>query len=564
MHKARFSILPSPPDLPVRVRSSIAHLSYFQHNRQRRLNRYRLQTLAGLNIRRVRPSAGPLAAKNALPTSGKLDTFRPIPPHADNFSGRNPGPRVPSVRSSSPARDEGVSMKKSFLGSFATLLSSVGLALGQFPQPPPPPPPGEAAQPAATEATAPAPAPAAAAENAAPAPGSESPPVDRRPWNPSLKQGIQWPYPESPHNWLSGLCPDLEEFWLSADYLLWAMRAERLPALVTTSPPNSLGILGQPGTSVLIGNTDVNQGAFSGGHFAGGVWLDDDHSFGFEGTYFFLAEQSRTFSVASSGGANSPTLARPFFNVLTGLEDAELLALPGQQAAGITVAATTYLEGAEATGVVGLCGGGHYCLEMLIGFRYLDLKEELNIGQHTTFLPNAPVNAGGEIDQADQFATRNHLYAGQLGLRAEACWNGLLLGLVGKLAMGANEETVNIAGVSRFAPASGTALVSPGGLLAVPTNSGHFTRSPFAVVPELGVQLGYQLSRHVRFFAGYTFLYWSTVVRPGNQIDRVLNPMQVPVVGPPGLLTGPARPAFSFHESDFWAQGGNFGLEFRY
>src|SRR5207245_2213187 len=104
-------------------------------------------------------------------------------------------------------------------------------------------------------------------------------PVDRQPWNPSLKQGAEWPYPELPHRWFSGLCPDLGQFWLSADYLLWAMKGGCLPPLITTSPPDSLGILGQPGTTILIGDRDVNRGAFSGGRFVGGVWLDDDHIF---------------------------------------------------------------------------------------------------------------------------------------------------------------------------------------------------------------------------------------------------------------------------------------------
>jgi hypothetical protein len=27
---------------------------------------------------------------------------------------------------------------------------------------------------------------------------------------------------------------------------------------------------------------------------------------------------------------------------------------------------------------------------------------------------------------------------------------------------------------------------------------------------------------------------------------------------------GPARPAFGFRETDFWAHGVNFGLEFKY
>jgi len=32
----------------------------------------------------------------------------------------------------------------------------------------------------------------------------------------------------------------------------------------------------------------------------------------------------------------------------------------------------------------------------------------------------------------------------------------------------------------------------------------------------------------------------------------------------PGVPTVPARPAFVFRGSDFWAHGANVGLEFRY
>jgi hypothetical protein len=443
-------------------------------------------------------------------------------------------------------------MRKGFLGSLATLLTGAGLVWAQAPPAGPPPAEGNL------------PSPAAAAENAAPAAAPQPAPVDLQPWNPSLKQGVQSPYPEPSHGWLSGLCPDLGEFWLSADYLLWSMRGDHLPPLVTTGPAGSLGILGQPGTSVLIGDRDVNRGPFSGGRFTGGVWLDDDHIYGFEGSYFFLAERSANATAFSSGGPNSPTLARAFFNVLTNQETAEPLAFAGQQAATVLVTATTSFQGAEATGVIGLLNNDRYRLEMLLGFRYLELDDKLGIAQQTVFAPNAPANAGAVINQLDEFDAGNRYYAGQLGVRAESCYNGFLFGFEGKLALGGNEEIANIAGATRFAPASGIPVINSGGLLALPTNSGRFTHSEFAVVPELGVHLGYQLAPHIRLIAGYNFLYWSRVVRSGDQIDRGLNPTQIPVVQSPGALAGPARPAFSFHETDFWAQGGSFGLEFRY
>ena len=54
------------------------------------------------------------------------------------------------------------------------------------------------------------------------------------------------------------------------------------------------------------------------------------------------------------------------------------------------------------------------------------------------------------------------------------------------------------------------------------------------------------------------------VPRPGDQIDRAVNPTQLPLSTAAPLLTGLARPAPVLRDTDFWAQGINFGLEFRY
>ena len=53
-------------------------------------------------------------------------------------------------------------------------------------------------------------------------------------------------------------------------------------------------------------------------------------------------------------------------------------------------------------------------------------------------------------------------------------------------------------------------------------------------------------------------------MRPGDQIDPVINPTQLPTPAGPGTLVGPARPAFAFHETDLWVHGINFGGEFRF
>ncbi|TVP98665.1 MAG: hypothetical protein EA381_11795 [Planctomycetaceae bacterium] len=54
-------------------------------------------------------------------------------------------------------------------------------------------------------------------------------------------------------------------------------------------------------------------------------------------------------------------------------------------------------------------------------------------------------------------------------------------------------------------------------------------------------------------------MYWSNVVRPGNQFDLVVDETQLPVAGGGG---SPASEPFAFRSTDFWAQGISFGLEY--
>jgi hypothetical protein len=191
------------------------------------------------------------------------------------------------------------------------------------------------------------------------------------------------------------------------------------------------------------------------------------------------------------------------------------------------------------------------------GYRFLGMNEELGIGETEIAVSSATgVPPGTRIDLGEHFETHNNFHGGELGLDAEfrhCCW---YVDLLAKVALGGNRETVEINGNTTVAGH----LTQPGGFLALPTNIGTFHRDRFAVVPEIGVRFGYQVTDHMRAFLGYTFLYWDNVVRPGNQVDLTVNPSQLP----PGKLVGPARPAFAFQDSDFWAQGLDFGVEFRY
>ena len=98
------------------------------------------------------------------------------------------------------------------------------------------------------------------------------------------------------------------------------------------------------------------------------------------------------------------------------------------------------------------------------------------------------------------------------------------------------------------------------GILAQRTNSGRFVQDKFAVIPELGVTLGYQMTDQWKATFGYTFIYWSSVARPGVQIDPVVNPNLFPPE--PMMFTGALRPQFAFRDTDIWLHGINLGLEY--
>src|SRR5260370_32977697 len=96
------------------------------------------------------------------------------------------------------------------------------------------------------------------------------------------------------------------------------------------------------------------------------------------------------------------------------------------------------------------------------------------------------------------------------------------------------------------------------------TNLGRGVCDSFCDVPGFRAEIGYQLTRHARFAIGYSFEYVSNVVRPGNQIDPVVNPTLVPLRPEYALPLGSARPSQLFIRNDFFAEGVNFSLSLVY
>jgi Putative beta barrel porin-7 (BBP7) len=372
---------------------------------------------------------------------------------------------------------------------------------------------------------------------------------------------------------LPNCCPDGccynpgNRWYLSAEALLWWMKGNRVPPLVTTGSATDAvpGALGQPNTQVLFGGTNFAVGGDAGGRFSAGYWFTDDHSLGFEASYWFLGARSNDFSASSTG---NPLLFRPFTDE-TGTPNVELVAVPSPTGPGlagtVTVLSKTSFWGSDADFRSTICCGPHWFIDGLAGFRVMGLDDDLNIRESLVSIVGATtangttVPAGTSFAVDDHFRTVNRFYGGQVGVDAEYRLNNWIFGLKAKIALGDTNEMVTINGATTInVPGVGSNTFN-GGLLAQASNIGTYTRNQFSVVPEANLSVGYQFNEHWRAFVGYNVIYWSSVVRSGEQIDLNVNRNQIP----PPVGTG-TTPAFVFHSTDFWAQGINFGVEFKW
>jgi hypothetical protein len=258
----------------------------------------------------------------------------------------------------------------------------------------------------------------------------------------------------------------------------------------------------------------------------------------------------------------SPVLARPFFNVVNNADDASLSAYPGLISGTVTVRTSSAFQAAEGNCTMNLWTSVHWQIDALAGFRYWRLDEDLAINENTLVGAGTPAFGGNTIRVADFFDTDNSFYGGQLGLRGRLHNERFQVELTTKLALGCSQEIATIRGATSIDTVPAT--YANAGLLALAGNSGRFTRDEFAAIPEVGVNIGLRVTRHIQLFAGYTFMYWANVLRPGDQVDTHLNPNLIPTSNTFGVPGGPASPALALRGSSFWVQGLNLGIEARY
>ena len=351
--------------------------------------------------------------------------------------------------------------------------------------------------------------------------------------------------------------------YVRAEYLMWWMNSQHIPVLASTSTNGGLGFLGSPGTVALLGPGTFGDPFRQGMRGRAGWWADDCGTCGFDVGGFFLGQQNTSTGFNSN---TTPTITRPFFAPNFNSEFGEIVALPGFASGSLQVKATSGLWGVDANARHALSRTCDGWLEVFGGYRFLDLTEGLTITENITALPgNTNDPAGTQVTVQDQFHTQNLFNGGQVGVAAGRFWGRWSVDVRASVALGDTHESVDISGFqSRLRPGMTTPDVFNGGLLATGPNLGNFSQDRFSVVPEATINLGYWVRPNIRLYAGYNVLYWSNVIRPGDQIDRVVDVTLVP--NPPAgvAFSGQYRPQPTFKQSDLWVNGVQFGMEWRW
>jgi Putative beta barrel porin-7 (BBP7) len=355
-----------------------------------------------------------------------------------------------------------------------------------------------------------------------------------------------------------------ERMWLAADYLFGWVRSVGTPPLVTTNPPGTpqadAGKLGKDEAFPIFGDTNLGGDMRPGFQISGGGWIDADHTLGLEASFFMLGNFDSSFAANST---TTPILARPFFNITTGLQDAQLIAFPGQSTGSVSAfLRTDYFYGANVDLKEVVLTENGFRLESLLGFRYLRFGDSLGVDT-STVAENVPfVTAGTQFDTSDRFTATNKFYGVDFGLRAEFDADPFSVELETKLAVGNTHRSVGIAGLTRIiTPGQTLPTQDMGGLLAQFGNIGVHESNQYGVVPEGGINFAWDATAHLRLHVGYSFTYWTDVARASNQVSTILNP----ALFPPATSTAPPiNPIFQLQRSDIWVQYANFGLEVRF
>jgi hypothetical protein len=339
----------------------------------------------------------------------------------------------------------------------------------------------------------------------------------------------------------------VERFWVELEFLLWWRESRFYPPLVTGNDP---GIL--PDAAVLFGGGTVSEQARPGGRLQFGMWLDDCQCLGIGGRFVSIGEAKNRFELNSG---DEPFFARPFFDDASGQQEALVIDNMGTQgttSGQIRVLTESEFLAADAFLRCLMMRTGNSRLDFLFGYQMGRLNESLLIESNST--STSSTTAISSLSVRDSFQTSNEFHGGHFGIHGRyqrGCWG---LELMSKFGFGNMNQQANLSGAtSPNRPNSGL-LVQQG------SNAGLHTRDTFSYMHDTGIKLFYHPAERIKLSVGYSLMFFSSVLRPGDQIDTTVD----------SRFFGPQPPAdavhpeFNFNSTHFYAHGLNLGLECRF
>jgi hypothetical protein len=349
-----------------------------------------------------------------------------------------------------------------------------------------------------------------------------------------------------------------DQWFGGVDLMLMFRNGDRLPPLVTTGPATNIetaGALDQNATRILAGDEKVFDDGTVGGRLTLGTWLDESHcrSLVFRG--WIAAEDTYGFNADQDDGV----LTRPFFNVssLPNDDDTLVVAFPGEATGAIHVRGSSNVFGGDLSVRQLWYGRFGGTLDVLYGYQYMRLDEDLRIRSTSLSGGGNLAPAGSVSTVVDSFEAVNEFHGGQFGVVSnyrEGCWS--FRGLA-KVGMGSLRRSATRRG-SRTTELGADSAFDPNGLLVRSTNRGVDNDSTFGWIPELDVSLGWHHFPNFDVTIGYHIIAMTDALQVSGMIDpNLASNVSDPLVGTPA-------PSPSLRFDTFYIHGIHLGLQYVY
>jgi hypothetical protein len=381
-------------------------------------------------------------------------------------------------------------------------------------------------------------------------------------------------------------------FYGSLEYLGWWVKGAPLSVpFVSTGPISTThhGWLSSSDSTILYGapfgvakggNDTQPFSMFSGGRLTLGYNLDESHRYAIEASGFALQNNSAGFSIQGNQNGE-PIINIPVYNTtpytpggrpggLPPAEDGLPASLPsdpdrfdsnaGVFTGRVKISNSLQLWGTSLAGVDTFYRTPSWEISGLAGFRYVQLAEKFHLYYESLGISGAYSSQFGTAN--DIFQTQNGFYGSSIGVRARYLYGPFSVEAAASVALGASREVLNVNGGFAVINFQGPMRTGPEGVFAQPANEGQFSATRFAIVPEVQLKLGYNITPAMLVTIGYDFLYDSNVIRPTDQIDRNIPKGQTFLQG--GNFVSATSPARLFRSTDFFAQGITVGLTYRF